>query len=140
MRNPQVFAALGGGNQSEADIMVKIFAGAMVAGLVMAALSSPALAQSAYERYPDQRYNQTYPDQRYDQGYNQTYPNQPPPNTYRDYPDPQYGSRYASQPTPSNAALDQAYREGYRAGWWANRRNQRYDDRRYDTSDYRYRR
>jgi hypothetical protein len=101
----------------------------MVAGaLLLSVLSGVAMAQSAYERYPDPYASQRYPDQ------NVPRPSYPAPNNYgQTYPDTQ--GRYRMP-----ATTDQAYRDGYRAGWWAGRRGQTYDDRRPDyrsRQDYR---
>ena len=97
------------------------------------------MAQSAYERYPDPAQYQRYPDEN---GPPYSYPSQSP-QTYPDYRDQQYRApqyQGAYQP-PSNTALDQAYRDGYRAGYWVGRRSQTYDDRRPDyRGTYNYRR
>jgi hypothetical protein len=106
--------------------MQKILLGTMACGLILSVLSGTAMAQSAYERYPDPNAYQRYPDQsapRYPSGTSsQAYPD-------RQYPGPQYQGR---PPMPPDAASEQAYRDGYRAGWWAGRRGQNYDDRRPD--------
>jgi len=62
----------------------------------------PAMAQYQGPQYPSQR----YPGQQYPQ------------------------SQYQYQ--DGGGQLDDPYRAGYRAGYWAARRNMRYDDRPYD--------
>ena len=117
--------------------MRNIMLGTVAGALILSALSCVAMAQTAYERYPDPYASQRYPDQN---AQRYTYP----PRTssaaqpYPDYQSPQYQNRYRQ---PPDAALDQAYRDGYRAGYWVGRRGQTYDDRRPDyrsRQDYRY--
>jgi hypothetical protein len=120
--------------------------GTVVGGLIICGLSYAAVAQSAYERYPDSSQYQRYPDQRYPDQNAPAY-SYPPANSYSSgtYPNQQYqGSQYQTRtPPPTNAALDQAYRDGYRAGYWVGRRGQTYDDHRPDyrsSQYYNYRR
>lgn len=105
---------------------ILIIIGSLMVVTVAVGEFRPANAQNSEPRYQQQNqpsegqgYQQT---QRYDSG----------------GPEPYQGPAYRAQDDRNSiAALNQAYRSGYRAGYWTARRGQQYDDHRHDRSEER---